>query len=477
MSIDSTLSPAAVDEVSRFVGRLGGALGEQWAPAGRKCVTRAPGRLDVLGGFAEYTGSLTLSYPLARGVLAAVAPRDDQMILVCSLAHEGNGSPEHERWPLATFYDESGSLARGSAVAAALSNCSCGVARHVFAALYALLEQKAVPHLGGGLTIGIRSELTGVVGAGAPAATTAATMLALDRVLDLQLDPVVCAELACRGQNLLWGRAQGGADAASVVFGRPGEILQFNCQTGQVAGTMPLPEGITLTGIDCGARASEADRKYTDARVAAFMGRALISRILNARPARVPNWSGHLSQLTVSDYVERVRDRLPTKIKGAAFIERFGGEVDSWTTIEPDKVYKLRSRTEHHLYENARARQFATRISRALRTNDRQAVTEAGELMYASHWSYGQRCGLGCIETDRLVSALRVAGVDRGIYGAKISGRGAGGTVVVLHADTDGTREAIKTVLEQYTRQTGLEPDVLTGTSPGASFWGVHDLS
>ena len=74
MTMDSAIGAAVAEEVDRFVGRLGSALGDQWAPTARKWVARAPGRIDVMGGFAEYTGSLVLSYPLARGVLVAVAP-------------------------------------------------------------------------------------------------------------------------------------------------------------------------------------------------------------------------------------------------------------------------------------------------------------------------------------------------------------------------------------------------------------------
>ena len=88
MSIDSTIDAPLANEVDRFVGRLGSALGEQWAPTTRKWVARAPGRLDVMGGFAEYTGSLTLSYALASAVLVALAPRDDQTVFVCALHHE-----------------------------------------------------------------------------------------------------------------------------------------------------------------------------------------------------------------------------------------------------------------------------------------------------------------------------------------------------------------------------------------------------
>ena len=42
------------------------------------------------------------------------------------------------------------------------------------------------------------------------------------------------------------------------------------------------------------------------------------------------------------------------------------------------------------------------------------------------------RIGLGCEETDLLVELGRDAGPDKGIYGAKITGGGSGGTVAFL---------------------------------------------
>ena len=63
--------------------------------------------------------------------------------------------------------------------------------------------------------------------------------------------------------------------------------------------------------------------------------------------------------------------------------------------------------------------------------------------MYESHASYSA-CGLGSDGTDRLVALAREAGPARGIYGAKITGGGSGGTVALLaDAAAGGTVRAI----------------------------------
>ena len=51
-------------------------------------VARAPGRLDVIGGIADYSGSLVLEMPIAEATLAAVQKSDQPSIKVLSLSGE-----------------------------------------------------------------------------------------------------------------------------------------------------------------------------------------------------------------------------------------------------------------------------------------------------------------------------------------------------------------------------------------------------
>jgi L-arabinokinase len=86
--------------------------------------------------------------------------------------------------------------------------------------------------------------------------------------------------------------------------------------------------------------------------------------------------------------------------------------------------------------------------------------------MYESHASYSA-CGLGTSGTDRLVALAREAGPARGIYGAKITGGGSGGTVAFL-ADS-GADDEIRAIARRYAGETGRNAHVFAGTSPGAA--------
>src|SRR5689334_9314428 len=47
-------------------------------------VARAPGRLDVMGGIADYSGSLVLQRPIAEATFAAVQRTDDPILHIVS---------------------------------------------------------------------------------------------------------------------------------------------------------------------------------------------------------------------------------------------------------------------------------------------------------------------------------------------------------------------------------------------------------
>ena len=96
-----------------------------------------------------------------------------------------------------------------------------------------------------------------------------------------------------------------------------------------------------------------------------------------------------------------------------------------------------------------------------------------GELMFQSHASY-TTCGLDSAGTDRLVELVREVGPGQGLYGARITGGGSGGTVAVIgHKGSDG---AIEEVAGRYERETGHKPHIFTGSSLGAVAFGTIRL-
>ena len=92
-------------------------------------------------------------------------------------------------------------------------------------------------------------------------------------------------------------------------------------------------------------------------------------------------------------------------------------------------------------------------------------LAELGQLMFQSHASYSA-CGLGSPGTDRLVELVRAAGPSQGLFGAKITGGGSGGTVAVLARPEALVR--LRALAERYATEAGLSARVFVGSSAGA---------
>jgi L-arabinokinase len=163
---------------------------------------------------------------------------------------------------------------------------------------------------------------------------------------------------------------------------------------------------------------------------------------------------------------------VPEYITGRDFIAKHEKTIDTATTIEPDFNYHVLHATDHHVLEARRVKLFVEFLEEAaqmdVRDRDRKGVLDkAGHLMYASHLSYTNDAMLGADECDLLVKLVRER-EHHGLYGAKITGGGSGGTVAVLADISAQADAAIAEIMSEYQRQTGRAPEAFLGSSPGA---------
>jgi L-arabinokinase len=82
-------------------------------------------------------------------------------------------------------------------------------------------------------------------------------------------------------------------------------------------------------------------------------------------------------------------------------------------------------------------------------------------VLFQSHAAYAE-CGLGAAACDQLVELAR----EFGFAGAKMTGGGAGGVVVLI--GTSDQHDAFHQLVTVYTELRGETPHVFEGSSPGA---------
>jgi len=161
---------------------------------------------------------------------------------------------------------------------------------------------------------------------------------------------------------------------------------------------------------------------------------------------------------------------LPETILGSDFLARHKTHDDPVTTIQPDATYRVAGPTRHPIGENERVLRFIGALQAAARGDERACVA-AGEAMYGAHESYRDNCHLSVPEVNFLVEAVRKRGPASGLYGAKITGGGTGGTVAVF-GKIKALAEHVPQIAIEYSRRVGEMPDIFTGTSPGAIEFG-----
>jgi L-arabinokinase len=90
--------------------------------------------------------------------------------------------------------------------------------------------------------------------------------------------------------------------------------------------------------------------------------------------------------------------------------------------------------------------------------------------MCESHTSYSA-CGLGSDGTDRLVELVLAAGSENGLFGAKITGGGSGGTVAVF--GREDAEPLVREIAARYSAESGRAAHVFADSGPGADETGV----
>jgi len=259
----------------------------------------------------------------------------------------------------------------------------------------------AAGHAIPGCDLRIESEVPLGAGLSSSAALEVAVLRALRQAFDLAISDVEIARLGQRAENDLVGAPVGIMDqmAASLADERRALFLDTRSLHYE---RVPLPPAAGIAVIDSAVPHHNVASEYRTRREECERAAALLG---------VP-------QLRDLDY------------------------HDLWRLAAlPDP---LDCRARHVITENARVRAAVT----AMQSGDLERL---GQLFVASHESLRDDYEVSVPEVDRLVDIARA---EPGVYGARMTGGGFGGAVVVLCA-AGRAREAGDRITAEYRRQTG----------------------
>jgi L-arabinokinase len=427
-------------------------------------ITRAPGRLDVMGGIADYSGSLVLELPIAEATLVALQKDEARRISIISLVDNETRAWSFEM-PLSDFERDGAPIEYDEARAYFTSDETNAWAAYV-AGVFLVLARERGTRFDHGARLLISSRVPEGKGVSSSAALEVATMSAVAAAFDIEIEPREIALLCQRLENLLVGAPCGVMDQMTSACGEAHQLLSLVCQPAELLGSIKLPDELAVWGLDSGTRHSIGGGDYGSVRAGAFMGYKIMAEADGSSADQ--RWRGYLANVEPREFEEKFARHLPESMRGSAFLARYGSTTDSVTTVERDRTYAIRAPTMHPIYENFRVKQFAELLQRRGGLSQDEKIT-LGNLMYDSHASYSA-CGLGSHATDLLVELVRATGVDHGLFGAKITGGGSGGTVAVL--GDRNAEPAVQNVAERYAALMDHEPYIFRGSSPGSAAFG-----
>lgn len=402
-------------------------------------VVRAPGRVNIIGEHTDYNHGFVLPAALDKDVVMFARPRQDSHIRVANV----------EPFFAVTDFDLSAEIA--PAQAGHWSNYLRGPAQYVARhdhnnpiGLDILVD--GAPPLGVPRSAGLSSSSALVV----------AMALALRTTSAWDATGATLAH-ACADAEWYVGTRGGIMDHFAAILTRQNNALFLDCRP-NTDGTfhvehIPFPQGYRLLVVDSGVHHDNVRGAYNRRVAACRAGVALLDKA-----GAVPNHPmTHLRDVQDLPW----RDLEPAIPKNITLgeLQRQGIDLGELPGVEANTPLAVRACCRHVWHENARVQSALT----ALR---RDEIDTVGELLNDSHTSMRDDYAISTPELDFLVATANE--VDA-VVGARLTGAGWGGCVVILAA-ADAVDELQQHIADRYERVYDRRPNqFLCQAGPGAS--------
>ncbi|HVM97918.1 MAG TPA: galactokinase [Candidatus Acidoferrales bacterium] len=395
-------------------------------------VTRAPGRVNLLGEHTDYNGLPVLPMAIDRNTLIAGAARRDLQVNVKNLD--------------SSFAPRSFELAKSIPAFAAgdWGNYTKAAAQGL-----ALHAGKTLRH---GADLLVDGNIPHGAGLSSSSALVVATALALLAANERHESPETLAEILPGAERYV-GTLSGGMDHAISLLAEAGHALRidfFPLRTRPV----PLPSGydiIVCHSLVQAEKSAAAKRHYNHRVIECRLACRLLDVALGTGLPRDLTMLGDLATLfpgrSLSEFVAYLSPWLPDRPLSLAEIATYiGAPVDALQVqcqVPPglSDAFAVVRRARHVLTEAERVGQ----AEEALGAGDAGAFAS---LMDASHASCRDDYEISCREIEDLIRASK----DGGALGARLTGAGFGGCTVSL-VDRSRTAEFLKHVDRHFYAQ------------------------
>lgn len=278
---------------------------------------------------------------------------------------------------------------------------------------------------------GLDAVITGNVPLGAGLSSSAAMEIAMattfEKTSELSIDPTEMALLCQRAENKFVGVNCGIMDQFISRMGKKDHALLLDCRSLEYD-LIPLNlENIKIVVCNTGKKRGLVDSEYNKRRMECERGVKILEKFLPGISA--------LRDVEFSDLI------------------KYGGHIPEITE----------KRCRYVIKENIRVLESVSAI-------EEQDLLKFGDLMNESHIGLRDEYEVSCPELDAMVE---IAWEIDGVIGSRMTGAGFGGCTVSIVVE-DSLQELIDKVNKEYTKRTGLQPEIYVCTAEdGAGVVGI----
>ncbi len=432
-------------------------------------IQSAPGRVDVLGGLAAEAGGMVAQMALPRRAAVGIQWRSDGILSFHS-RRIGTPAINRVRVPAHELFSED-QLPSPATLWARLP-METRWAAPLLALFYLLVRDGRLPPRSGGsappcgATVVIESDIAIAAAQASSTAVATALLQAIMHEVRFSIGTVEKAVLIHDAESLFGFSGGHVVDALTLLCaldGPPAHLLRYRAQPHELLGQITLPPDVRIVALNTGIPATRGGETVRALRLAGAMGRRIIDVIYRDLGRRHAPLHGYLGNLSPGLYRRYFRALLPRRMRGNDFLRTYGEPIPTAGRIDPDRLYRVRTAVDHLISEHEHTENFLqameelTEDAAAISAPQRHLILQrAGRLMLASQHSYRLRLGLSCPQADWLIDRLAGAGPERGVYGARITECGGGGTVVALLSSAGQATDVLLDIITEYPRVMNL---------------------
>lgn len=472
-----------IPDMQEFILSVENLTGSYFVKNEKIYINRCPGRLDLMGGNDDYTGGLVFETTIKETTRFAAQRRSDRLFVLKNPSVRKMGWPETIQFSLDDLCEGDQMKPISQIRKFILADPLRSWFTYIVGGLCYLLKNDA-EKINFGLTMYLDSNIPLGKGVSSSAALETSALKACAAAYGIEINGIELALATQWVECEISGAAAGIMDQYAVVMGNENTFTPMICQPCISLPLVHLPQGIKIWAIDSGVRHSVGGTAYEAARAACFMGYQYICEmegliVSSEKQGPLmrytdPQWDGYLARITPTEFRKKYEEYLPECITGSEFKANHPVHFDPYTTVRDEVVYPVHKATRYAVEENNRVTLFYQILKGMSDDPDDLSLEVLSELMAGAHQGYTD-CGLGCEETDRLTEMVR-AERKNDLFGAKITGGGAGGTVAILGKDTHAAQLAVEKIFVDYRKETGNEPWLFEGSTLGADAFGVLEI-